>query len=603
MAAAANNPPHANARRLSSNRRQLLMLGVILLTALTLRASVREFDTGDCTYALSLSRTTTTTKEVIADFWMPVVLEDKATPLAKTEVDMSKKTNALVAANVSTALVVNQTNRNAQSQSSAPRKVHADHSHAAVTTTLSHTNADATTATTTTTEAEPIVPRLVSNNVGVDSDDYETQLSSLRTHFAKFEKDLEQISNHTQISLLQSRLAKIEQNLEQVSVSKAEDQSSQLSVSEQVLVPQYFEQVSVSESKEQSSQLSMSEETASDYRNDFSRILKGEKVSEETFSACLLIMDDNHRLSEWIAYHYFAMPLRHLVVTVDPRSRTSPVRILDRWRPLMNITLWGDGDFNFKANMTALNETDSQAKTNMHRKRQAVFYKDCALYLQKKKETWTTFHDVDEFLTVDKHFVNDTETLLKTLGNVLQTLSAVRSTELNNTHFQKNCITVPRVTYGSVESSTEEVQMNVPSFLDGMKFDTLRYRHRGKHGSGGPVKSILDVTHAIKGGKYAIHQIIGDKHCSSKHTSHNILGIHHYMGSWESYSYRDDARRGKEHSRKRFNERANVKSVRNDDEIRPWVQGFVDYVGEPLAKYLLQDAGEFDDKDGYVAAT
>jgi hypothetical protein len=46
--------------------------------------------------------------------------------------------------------------------------------------------------------------------------DYENQLSSLQSRFAKFEDDLEQVSNETQISLLQSRLAKIEQDLELV---------------------------------------------------------------------------------------------------------------------------------------------------------------------------------------------------------------------------------------------------------------------------------------------------------------------------------------------------------------------------------------------------
>jgi hypothetical protein len=192
---------------------------------------------------------------------------------------------------------------------------------------------------------------------------------------------------------------------------------------------------------------------------------------------------------------------------------------------------------------------------------------------------------------------------MKMPGNVLQTLRNVRSTQPNNTHFQKNCITVPRVTYGSIESSTEEVQKDVPPFLDGLKFDTLRFRHRGKHGTGGPVKSILDVTYAIRKKMYGIHQLIGDVHCSSKWTTHNILGIHHYMGSWESYSYRDDARRGKEHSRKRFDQRANVRSVMNDDEVRPWIKGFVEYVGEPLARHLLQDVGKFDDNNGYITAT
>jgi hypothetical protein len=311
----------------------------------------------------------------------------------------------------------------------------------------------------------------------------------------------------------------------------------------------------------QPSQVSVPEETAPDYIRVISRLRKGEEGEDKSFSACLLIMDDNHRLSEWIAYHYFALPLRHLVVTVDPRSRTSPVKIQDRWRPLMTITLWGDADFNFSANMTALNETDVQAKTNMHRKRQSTFYKGCALYLQKKKQKWTSFHDVDEFLTVDQDFVNDTDTLYTTPGNVLQTLRSVRATEPNNTHFQKNCISVPRVAYDSVESSAQEVQKDIPSFLDGMKFDTLRFRHRDKHGNGGLLKSILDVTHAVKRKKYAVHQLFGSKLCSNRFRAHTILVIHRYIGSWESYSFRDVARQGKEHNRKRFDKKSNLRFV------------------------------------------
>jgi hypothetical protein len=75
------------------------------------------------------------------------------------------------------------------------------------------------------------------------------------------------------------------------------------------------------------------------------------------------------------------------------------------------------------------------------------------------------------------------------------------------------------------------------------------------------------------------------------------------MGSWASYSFRDDARRGKDHSLKRWEARSNVGAVKNDDEIRPWIQSFVDYVGEPLAKHLLQDVGEFEDDNGYINST
>jgi hypothetical protein len=412
----------------------------------------------------------------------------------------------------------------------------------------------------------------------------ETQITSLQSRAERMEEAL--LSSEKQISFLQSRLEKMEKYLEHEHehISYARQQPSQLRLPAEAASPQ-------------------GPSTATDdFTSDFARLHEAD--GEESFSACLLIMDDNHRLSEWIAYHYFAMPLRHLVVTIDPRSRTSPAKILDRWRPLMNITLWGDEDFKFAPNaLQKLNETDGKAKTRLHRSRQEFFYRHCSTYLKKQKRTWTSYHDSDEFLTVDKHYVNNTDTLMKHPGHVLQTLLSVRSTQPNNTHFQKNCITVPRASYGSIESSSDQVQKDVPSFLDGMKFDTLRYRHRGKHGTGGPVKSILDVTYATRARKYAVHQLIGPEHCSSKWTTENVLGIHHYMGSWASYSYRDDARRGKEHSYKRWKKRSNVGAIKNDDEIRPWIQGFVDYIGEPLAKHLLQDVGELEDDNRHIDYT
>jgi hypothetical protein len=69
----------------------------------------------------------------------------------------------------------------------------------------------------------------------------------------------------------------------------------------------------------------------------------------ESFAACLLIMDDNHFLVEWLAYHYQFMPLRRLIVAVDPKSKTSPADILNRYssRGLINISIWNDSDFYF----------------------------------------------------------------------------------------------------------------------------------------------------------------------------------------------------------------------------------------------------------------
>jgi hypothetical protein len=66
-----------------------------------------------------------------------------------------------------------------------------------------------------------------------------------------------------------------------------------------------------------------------------------------TFSACLLIKDDNAILSEWIAYHYHTVNLRHLVVAVDPSSTELPASILNRWRQNtdLKVNYWNDTDY------------------------------------------------------------------------------------------------------------------------------------------------------------------------------------------------------------------------------------------------------------------
>lgn len=69
------------------------------------------------------------------------------------------------------------------------------------------------------------------------------------------------------------------------------------------------------------------------------------------------------------------------------------------------------------------------------------------------------------------------------------------------------------------------------------------------------------------------------------------IGIYHYLGSWESYSYRDDARDGYIRSSEKWETLAKLKEGGSDDYVRYWIQGFVKLVGEETAKVLLQDAG------------
>ena len=65
-------------------------------------------------------------------------------------------------------------------------------------------------------------------------------------------------------------------------------------------------------------------------------------------SACLLLNDENPRLPEWLAYHYHILPLRSLIIAIDPSSRLSPDTILKRWTNTelgLDIQVWNDIDY------------------------------------------------------------------------------------------------------------------------------------------------------------------------------------------------------------------------------------------------------------------
>ena len=63
------------------------------------------------------------------------------------------------------------------------------------------------------------------------------------------------------------------------------------------------------------------------------------------------------------------------------------------------------------------------------------------------------------------------------------------------------------------------------------------------------------------------------------------------MGTLESYTYRDDARKNNVKSEAHWKKRAFKQLGGLDDEIRPWFDGFVGLVGKSEAEYLLEGAG------------
>jgi hypothetical protein len=289
-------------------------------------------------------------------------------------------------------------------------------------------------------------------------------------------------------------------------------------------------------------------------------------------------MDDNHRLTEWIAYHYHVLPLRYLIVAVDPRSKTSPTKVLNRYRRLgMHVEEWSDVKFLRPeiASTVIQDDAELQIKRDRHRIRQKNFYRSCLNAMKHANRTWVTLIDTDEFLLYN-HRSDSQEEYNKWKEQLRQQYPTKKIMELSgkppspseaggllnylrteqsmgNPYFQRECISIPRLQFGAKESSKERRSYRVPPGIHPERLDTLRYRNHAKRQDfvkNGLSKSILDVSRVNKFPRIeSLHRPIKTL-CTApwKDEWDSGLRINHYLGSWEAYSFRDDSRRGGERS-------------------------------------------------------
>ena len=331
--------------------------------------------------------------------------------------------------------------------------------------------------------------------------------------------------------------------------------------------------------------------------------------SDSYFSACLLVMDENHRLPEWLAYHYYMLPLRHLVLLVDPRSETSPMDIVHRWRPYMKIDVWNHSD------LTNFHPPADMTLKGRFRTAQPRFYKQCAMHLRQLNRTWVTFHDVDEYLYLDPQAVSHyplwkNPSSSTQPGNILHFLQQGKRTinkTTNNTamlrykdkRFAASCFYIDRSYFGATEERADLVQQRVPSYLNGRHFETLRWLHRASHQdrmNNGFGKSIFDVSAPQKTLSFtgSVHRVLNSCRLGP-FRSRLPFRIRHYLGSWQAYTSRVDARVGDVRSREIYLFRSQFgKDTEPDDDVRGWLQGFCNQFGnnQSLVQYLLQGVGQ-----------
>ncbi|GFH49205.1 hypothetical protein CTEN210_05681 [Chaetoceros tenuissimus] len=326
-------------------------------------------------------------------------------------------------------------------------------------------------------------------------------------------------------------------------------------------------------------------------------------------------MDDNHRLIEWLAYHHFALPLRRLIVMTDPRSKTSPLLILQRWEKYMTIDLWHDND------VFSEQELDDRSHENtikLHRSRQHAFNVKCMQTLKGEGATWTLMTDVDEYIHINPNAWNPNEfmyqenttpILMLEPASVLKMLKQIDLSD-DRLHLEesKACMPVSRFQFGGIESTRQDVSMSFPKELGlsivAKDFDTLRWRYYGADTITGrdgviPAKTIIDLSAVPTKDEW---RMTGDPHrpfeklCSEDNlyldSSKTVFVlVNHYLGALGEFAARDDSRFVDRvlhwEERKRVGDNHHF-----SDELRQWLPSFVKNMGVDEARRLLANVGQ-----------
>ena len=360
---------------------------------------------------------------------------------------------------------------------------------------------------------------------------------------------------------------------------------------------------------------------------------KPEPSPYNTFSACMLIKDDNDLLNEWLAYHYHVLNLRYLVVAVDPNSATSPTPIFEKWRRLtdLKITEWSDKDFMppvflLTGYHISPNLIDGDAKNSKfhegtedeehvkadnliitnHRFRQITFLEKCLKHMRNHKKAWTMHIDTDEFVVINPLLRNTTQQNVEMInvppiqekGSIANVVNQYFKDDTLRGKFNYPCISMPRLLFGSVEIEGDtDYPEDVMEHFNVSKLETIRWQYHtdydDKERNAQP-KVIIDVSVVPR--KNDMFNKPFSIHRPSKFICRRIaqldfkqlqrypITVNHYAGSWDRYFSKTDTRR----SERAYNSKAYV-AAGHDTYMVPWLMGFVNHVGLDLAKELLDD--------------
>jgi hypothetical protein len=329
------------------------------------------------------------------------------------------------------------------------------------------------------------------------------------------------------------------------------------------------------------------------------------------FSACLVVKDDNHWLIEWLAYHYHVLPLRELIVIVDPSSKTSPREIFARWRDRMVIEEWADETI-MPSHMLKKAARGAITASQLHRQRQQFFYGQCLRALHQRNATWVLLSDTDEFVvpsTLEDRSHHKANSLIKS-GAIRRILNQkTKRSKVKDHTFAPPCHLLPRLQITS-QDTLDIVAQDLPWGFVGRDFLTTRWLfHNGKEihtGKDLDGKNIINLEHLrldelppkIKN----VHHILPDCPTSDGQRLNNSdswLWMYQYVGSLEQFTFRDDPRDNitgrpvrNESLWRRAGRHPHEATYQEDAfALRAWLSGFVQSVGWFEARRLLQDVG------------
>ena len=215
--------------------------------------------------------------------------------------------------------------------------------------------------------------------------------------------------------------------------------------------------------------------------------------------------------------------------------------------------------------VTDLQEQEEQTQVNNHRFRQMNFFESCIKDLMQKNKTWMAHIDTDEYISLS-HLVKPRSQwrtlsvpLLETPGSLLDFLKKAVTNHTSGMSYP--CISMPRLLYGSKQNDDSSTETTIHETFDSSKFETLKWKYHSDYDNAvavnGRPKVILDLSGIPPRSKFLEHTVWSihrpglrmcrpDREVRFDDKPRFPLIVQHYLGSWERYNHRSDARRSRE---------------------------------------------------------